>query len=74
MRLVDVPEGKTAIVKALHGGYGALLTLREMGINEDSVIKIVRKPMIGPIIVEVNGTKIAIGRGLASKVEVDILN
>ena len=73
MRLVEVPEGRKVVVKRLYGGYGALLTLREMGINEGTVIKVWKKPRLGPIIVEVNGTKLALGRGLASKVEVDVL-
>jgi hypothetical protein len=31
-----------------------------------------RAPFRGPVLVEVNGTRVAIGRGIASKVKVDI--
>jgi hypothetical protein len=31
-----------------------------------------RAPFRGPVLVEVNGTRIAIGRGIASKVKVDV--
>jgi len=73
MYLSEVPEGKVVRVVGFVGGSGALRKLMELGIREGSTIKVVRNANIGPIIVEVEGSRIAMGRGLASKVLVEVV-
>ncbi|UXD21443.1 FeoA family protein [Ignicoccus pacificus DSM 13166] len=75
MKLVDVPAGTTVVVKSIPAGLGASITLRELGIVEGAKVKVIRNsPFGGPLIVEVNGARYALGRGLASKVEVEPLH
>ncbi len=74
MMLVEAPSGSVVKVVALHGGRNVLAQLRDMGILEGTVIKVIRNAKIGPLIVEVNGTTFAIGRGMASKIEVELLS
>jgi ferrous iron transport protein A len=73
MYLSEVPEGRTARVVGFVGGSMAVRKLMELGIREGSVVRVVRNANIGPIIVEVEGSRIALGRGLASKVLVEVL-
>jgi len=73
MYLSEVPEGKVVRVVGFAGGSGALRKLMELGIREGSIIRVVRNANIGPIIVEVEGSRIALGRGLASKVLVEVM-
>ncbi len=73
MLLSEAPEGSTVRVKRFLGGSMAVRKLMELGIREGTTIKVIRNAHIGPIIVEVEGSQIALGRGLASKVEVEVV-
>lgn len=54
-------------------GWGAVKRLADLGILPGTRIKIVRKaPFGGPIEIEVGGSRFMIGRGLASKVIVEV--
>ncbi|RLE11611.1 ferrous iron transport protein A [Candidatus Aerophobetes bacterium] len=72
MRLSDVQEGSIVKVVAVYGGKGILMKLSSMGIRPGDKLKIVSKLYGGPLIVEhtIHGCSIAIGRGMASKIEV----
>ena len=71
MDLSQAKSGELVRVKEILGGQRAVTRLREMGLVEGALVKVIDKPIIGPIIVEVNGTKIALGRGMAKKVIVE---
>ncbi len=66
-----VPEGKTVRVVEILAGPGAGLRLRELGIREGSLVRVMRNSGIGPIVIETEEGRFAIGRGLANKVMVD---
>jgi len=71
---VDLSQARSGMVvrvKELLGGQRAITRLREIGLVEGSLVKVIDNPIIGPIIIEVNGTKIALGRGMARKVIVE---
>jgi len=58
-----------------HGGCGRgfLETLRVLGITEGDELLVLRSaPFHGPVLVEIKrlGTKVALGRGMAQKIEV----
>ncbi len=71
MYLSQAKSGSLVRVKELLGGQRAVTRLRELGLVEGAVIKVIDNPIIGPIIIEVNGTRIALGRGMARKVIVE---
>jgi ferrous iron transport protein A len=57
----------------IDGGHGIRAHLNTLGIHVGDWLTVVeRAPFRGPVLVEVNGTRVAIGRGIASKVSVDI--
>lgn len=67
--LIDKPENAVATVKAIKAGFKAIRFLADLGIHEGEKIRVVKND-VGPVIVEVKGTRVAIGRGLAGKIEV----
>lgn len=67
--LISMPVNGVVTVKVIRAGFKAIRFLADLGIHEGEKIRIVKND-IGPVIVEVKGTRVAIGRGLAEKIEV----
>jgi len=56
----------------IDGGMGVRGHLNTLGIHVGDWITVVeRAPFRGPVLVEINGSRVALGRGVASKVRVD---
>ena len=66
--LINMSENAVMTVKAIKAGFKAIRFLADLGIHEGEKIRIVKND-IGPVIVEVKGTRVAIGRGLAGKIK-----
>jgi len=71
--LRNVPEGMYVRIVSLNCGRGARVRLLQMGLVPGAVVKVLNNSW-GPLIIEVNGTLITIGKGLASKVLVEVLS
>ena len=69
--LTELTNNNVVIVKKIIAGHKAHRFLADLGIHEGEKIRVVKND-VGPIIVEVKGTRVAIGRGLASKIEVAV--
>lgn len=67
MTLLFVKEGQEVKVVAIHGGRGVIQRLAEMGILPGVRIKVIANSG-GPIIIALGNSRIALGRGLASKI------
>ena len=73
--LSDLNTRKAAIVRHVDGGPGFQRRLASLGIRVGKTVrKITSEPLRGPIIVEVDGARVAIGRGMAMKVLVVVNN
>jgi Fe2+ transport system protein FeoA len=70
MNLLDAPTGVDLVVKRCVGGAGATTRLLEMGIVPGATIQRTGR-MAGPACVRILESTVAIGRGLASMVEVE---
>ncbi|MFW9852717.1 MAG: ferrous iron transport protein A [Candidatus Thorarchaeota archaeon] len=69
--LTELKTNNIVIVKKIVAGHKAHRFLADLGIHEGEKIRIVKND-VGPIIVEVKGTRVAIGRGLAGKIQVTV--
>ncbi|MHA2309111.1 MAG: FeoA family protein [Candidatus Heimdallarchaeaceae archaeon] len=69
LQLIDVDENKIVLVKEISAGHKAQRFLADLGIHEGENIRITKND-VGPIIVEIKRTRVAVGRGLASKIKV----
>ncbi|ACK41832.1 MULTISPECIES: FeoA family protein [Dictyoglomus] len=67
MALSFVKEGQEVKVIAIRGGKGAVQRLAEMGILPGVRIKVISNSG-GPIVIALGNSRIALGKGLASKI------
>ena len=59
-------------MRSVVAGYGVARRLADMGITPGTVVRVVRRnAFMGPIEVEVRGTRLLLGRGVAAKVLVE---
>jgi ferrous iron transport protein A len=62
-----------ARINTVQGGTGFLRRLHVMGIKEGQYIKVISKqPFKGPITIEVCGSHMTLGRGMAQKIMVEV--
>lgn len=67
--LINLKLGQEAEIFSVAGGWMANKRLADLGLTPGTKIKIVRKaPFLGPIEIEVRGSRLVLGRGLARKV------
>ncbi len=67
--LTTLKEGEKAVIVYALGGKGLIKRLSEMGLTPGTEILVKRAaPFYGPIQINVRGTSLALGRGIASKI------
>lgn len=72
--LKDLKTGEKAIIRDIMGGIGLRRRLESLNIRVGKKIrKVSSLPFRGPIIIEVDRSKIAIGQGMASKILVEVI-
>jgi ferrous iron transport protein A len=72
MTLIQVKTGQTVRIIHFEGGLGFEHKLRQLGLVPGDNARVLRHaPLGGPILVEVDGRSIALGRGVASRVIVE---
>jgi DtxR family transcriptional regulator, Mn-dependent transcriptional regulator len=70
--LSELKAGQSGKIHFIRGGHTVLQRLLDMGLTPSTEITLIKAaPFDGPIEVLVRGSKLAIGRGIASKVFVD---
>jgi ferrous iron transport protein A len=73
MTLDTVGTKRQARVILIDGGQRVRSYLNTLGIHIGDWLTVVqRAPFRGPVIVEVHGTRLALGRGVARKIRVDM--
>jgi ferrous iron transport protein A len=64
--------GTEAVIAKLLGGCTFQRRLRTMGIREGKNVRLVAiHPLAGPLVLEVDGRQITIGRGIAQRIMVE---
>jgi ferrous iron transport protein A len=70
--LDQINENRKAKVIDIQGGQGIRQRLSQMGIHPGDIITILRYGALrGPILIEVHGSQVALGRGIASRIIVE---
>lgn len=72
IRLSELEPSVVGKVVNIKGGRGFQRKLRTRGLREGKQVKIKTRQPRGPIVVEVGGTQMTIGRGMAKKVTVEV--
>jgi Fe2+ transport system protein FeoA len=74
MLLLDAPKSKTVRIINYRGGKGVGYKLRQLGLCPGREVKVLRyAPLGGPVMLDAEGRSIAIGRGIASRVDVEVI-
>ncbi len=72
MVLLDAPIGATVKILSFKGGIGFEKKMRQLGLMPGDCARILRMaPFEGPLLVEVRGREVALGRGVASKILIE---
>lgn len=71
--LTDLELGQRGEIISIMGGLMAIKRLADLGLISGTKIEVVKKaPFSGPIKIEVRGSRLVLGRGLASKILVKV--
>ena len=71
MKLLNVDDNIQVEIISCKGGRGISSKLRQLGLMPgDRITVIQRAPFNGPLLVEANGRTVALGRGVAGKIEI----
>ncbi len=66
--LAMLSENDGAIVVKLRGGRGLVRRLSELGFTYGTKVKVLKSGSPSPVLVDVRGSRIALGRGVAMKI------
>ena len=70
--LNQLRAGESGVVRSVAGGLGIVRRLESLGLRPGKVVtKISSQFLAGPVTVMVDGRQLAIGRGMAAKVQVE---
>ncbi len=72
--LGECKSGATVKIKKLMGGYKMRLRLSEMGLGTGQKLIVIQNLFRGPVIVQKNGASLALGRGHAMKIIVEVMD
>lgn len=71
--LTDLDDGQTGVIVSIAGGKRAAKRLADLGLSPGTTIEVLRKAWFsGPVQIGLCGSKLVIGRGLASKIWVEM--
>jgi len=65
--LSQIEEGQTVKLVKIDAGQGLKMRLASMGILPDVTITVINNKHPGPFMINVKGTKVMLGRGMADK-------
>jgi ferrous iron transport protein A len=69
---MDIKDGQKGVIISISGGRMSVKRLADLGLSPGKEIKIIRKTLFsGPVQIEAGGSRLVLGRGLASKIIVE---
>ena len=70
----ELESGQKAVVREFTGGHGMMQKLESLGLRPGKTItKVSSQFMSGPVTVMVDRRQVAMGRGIAARVQVEVL-
>ena len=68
MPLAMAQPGETVTVIGVRAGWGLQRRLADMGLTPGVQIRVVNSQMSGPVLIDLRGSRVALGRGIAQKI------
>jgi ferrous iron transport protein A len=66
--LARVAAGETVIVVGVRAGWGMQRRLADLGLTPGLEVKMINSGRPGPVVLEVRGSRLALGQGVAAKI------
>jgi len=70
--LVEVNKGIKVVLNNIAYGASLKRKLQDMGLTPGVEFTVISKTSHGPLIIELRGARVALGRGIAEKIDVSI--
>jgi len=70
--LSDLPVGTRGVVRQLYGGRGLIGRMVALGFAGGAEVTVIQNYGRGPVIVAVRDTRVALGRGEAARIRVEV--
>jgi len=70
MCLIELKEGQMGIIESINAGKPATKRLVDLGVTCGKEVKVINNLFSGPIQIEVSGSALVLGHGVASKITV----
>ena len=71
--LAMASEGEIVKIISVRGGRSVMQRLADLGLIPGTSIKIIKSMGNGPLLLEVKGSRIALGRGISMKLFVEVM-
>ena len=72
LNLCGLKDGQSAKISEIHGGRHIRQRLASMGVHPGDSIRVLRAPrFMGPVLIEIHGSEVAIGFGMAHRIRVE---
>ena len=68
MCLIETKNNDKFKITNIYGGQGVLKRLRDLGLITGEIITVIKNDRGGPILINLKGSMIALGRGIAQKI------
>ena len=66
--LALMAPGERGEIVEIRGGYGMAKRLYGMGLTPNSIVEVIVSNPAGPILINIRGSRVAIGKGMAMKI------
>ncbi|MDR3674787.1 MAG: FeoA family protein [Acidobacteriota bacterium] len=74
MNLYEAGDDAELRILLIDGGWGVRRSFNQIGIQPGDHVRVLRHaPFGGPLVIDNKGTQVAVGRGMAEKVRVEVL-
>ena len=70
--LAMVSPGGVVTVVGVRAGWGLARRLADMGLVPGTTLRVINSQMPGPIIIEIRGSRLVLGYGIAQKILVEV--
>ncbi len=73
MPLIQLRTGQNAILKDITWGMKIKRKLYDMGMTPGTQVSMISSSGRGPVILDVRGSRLALGRGIIEKIDVELM-
>jgi ferrous iron transport protein A len=71
--LERLKDGEEGVVRTILGGHGIRQRLNHFGVHPGDKVRIIQDGFLGgPVLIAIHGAEVAIGQGMARKIEVEV--